>query len=261
MKTQTDALTRSPVRSRSGLRFGWAPVALTCIFATAACETSDVGQLCEDAPPTAIGDEPVGGEEPLVEMVRVRRDQACESFQCLQHNGLPAYCTEECKFIEAESTPACTTDGDCSGEAKCAQDGKCRLDDCPTGFACQTVQETGPLAEHQFCVRRTCQNNLDCGNLGVLECVEHACYDKCLKQGPNETCEVHAVVCDESKDFFGNGEVECSCANNAENFACGDDQLRCALPESVHVWPENSVVRQRFCLARDRVKQEPIPTE
>ncbi len=171
-----------------------------------ACEEDDLGQPC-GTEPTAVED-PIGGEVPVVEVVRVQRDGECDSFQCLSHRGLTPYCTRECELEAPAAEPkSCTTDADCTGgefgsgqsghciegTCECEEDaecrsplhcagGHCRDDDCPAGYWCKTVQEVGPLTGNRYCVfSDTCTRNADCEAFGVMECRRLGCFDACLR--------------------------------------------------------------------------------
>lgn len=219
----------------------------------ASCQVDDTGKACTPTEVTEIGDEPVGGETPLVEVVRVQRDGACESFKCLRHMGLDPYCTRECTFIETPETPPCNNDADCDEPAKCAQDGVCRADNCADGFACRTIQQTGPEAGRFYCTRRTCDENIDCGNLGVINCVQQACYDSCLNDDTTVSCGIHALTCEPTTSFFST--VECFCANDGVSVEqCPDAQLQCKLPDDFDFWPEASVTRRGVCIAAQPVE-------
>ncbi len=218
------------------------------------CESDDVGQPCADEEATSIGDTPISGEQPWVEVVRMQRDGACESFKCLRHEGLSPYCTRECEFIEGEEGGGeCTTDDDCSGDTNCADEGICRLDDCPAGFKCAGIQTVGPLAEDVYCVRRIdCEENLDCRSLGTIGCVEHACYDRCLALASSETCDFHEKVCEPVDEFLAH--IECSCANPTLDFTeCTDESVLCKATNSpTDPWdPGSAFERLGVCLLEE----------
>ncbi len=197
----------------------------------AACEKHDLGKSCGTEP--AAVSEPIGGEVPVIEIVRIERDGECESFQCLSHRGLPPYCTRPC-VLAAPPTPqkSCSVDQDCTGgdfargrtghcvDGKCVcqaneecdfplscGDGRCRDDDCPSGFTCAAVQEVGPLAGKRFCVLRTgCERNADCEEFGVMACRRQLCFDACLRD--YHRCRVTAKNrCDELDCFAGCARV------------------------------------------------------
>jgi hypothetical protein len=222
------------------------------VLTSAACESEDIGKACDDGAPGSVGEEPIGGERPLVEVVRISRDGACESFQCLRHQGLDPYCTRECEILPTETETPCATDDECAGEATCAEDGICREDDCPTGFACRHVQEAGPLRDLTFCVRRVrCEQSVDCGALGEIDCIEHACYDGCDKLTELEDCDFHQLVC-EPLDTFTD-EVVCDCEGGEPDLSCADAQLRCSLPSSSVPW-ERPPTRIGVCLSKTSVQ-------
>jgi hypothetical protein len=175
-------------------------------LAVPACEKDDLGQPC-GTEPTSI-DDPIGGEVPTIEVVRVERDGECESFQCLTHLGLAPYCTRDCELeTPAVKQKSCTSDADCTGgefaagqsghciegKCECEEDvecesplqcagGRCRDDDCPEGYWCKTVQEVGPLANRRYCTfNNLCSRNADCEAFGVMECRQLGCFDACLR--------------------------------------------------------------------------------
>ena len=84
------------------------------LVAVNACEEGNLGDPC-GSPAQEIID-PIGGEVPTVEVVRMERDGACESFKCLTHRGLPPYCTDACSLDAPPNAQAsCTQDEECKG--------------------------------------------------------------------------------------------------------------------------------------------------
>ena len=215
----------------------FAPLALTIALLTVGCETDDVGKFC--SPQTAsIGQNPVGGENPSVEVVRIHRDENCLSFQCLEHLGLSPHCTRSCDW--SPNTGTCSADSDCPNQGKCIE-GFCNDDDCPPGFACETPLEVGELANQEVCVRRSgCTSNLDCEGLGAIDCVSLGCFDDCLL---DDTCEMHQLQC-EPLDSLG-----CTCADSGPS--CDDSLLSCAPEASQGVLPEGSISTRNVCIVRE----------
>lgn len=215
----------------------FALLALTIALLTVGCETDDVGKFC--SPQTAsIGQNPVGGENPAVEVVRIHRDENCQSFQCLEHLGLSPHCTRSCAWLA--NTAACTADAQCPNQGKCLE-GFCNEDDCPPGFACEAPLEAGELANQQVCVRRSdCNTNLDCEGLGAIDCVNLGCYDDCIL---NDACEMHQLRCEPIDS------LTCTCPDGSDN--CADSQLSCAPETSQSSLVEGSVSTRNVCIVRD----------
>lgn len=241
-----------------------APV-LALSMTVAGCESDDVGKACGTDANTPPPD-PIAGEEPVLEVVRMERDGTCETFQCLRHAGISPYCTRECEFENVGTRKSCTSDDDCTAPRYCS-DGECRDDDCPNGFWCRQVQETGPIAGQQFCVRRdSCEQNLDCEKIGELICVPRGCYDVCLTEGrtcetdedcPGSSsmfcdddicrCRYHELVC-EVED-----ELPCRCPGGEQStdLDCADEDLECAELTQTEQWAEGSVTRKGICEHKD----------
>ncbi|MBI5512057.1 MAG: hypothetical protein HY903_25140 [Deltaproteobacteria bacterium] len=204
--------------------------ALAVLLVTSACEKNDLGKPCGTAG-TPVPD-PVGGEVPVVEVVRLERDSTCESFQCLTHRGLPPYCTQSCTLDPApkaktcaaataasdcaadpfaggtnpaeciDGTCRCTADLQCKDPLHC-EDGACVDDDCPAGYWCKRPQEVGPLANQRYCVFKTgCRDNLQCEELGKMECDHLGCFDGCLRD--YYTCvKPESTKCDDLECYSG----------------------------------------------------------
>ena len=221
------------------------------MFGVVACESDDVGLACEDVGATPIGQEPVGGETPAVEDVRVTRDGTCESFMCIRHLGIAPYCSRECEIGTPQDPVAptpCERDNQCSGEAaNCAADGFCRPDDCPEGFVCRTLQPTGPLGGVNLCMRRSgCQTHSDCRNLGTIDCVSHGCYDNCLTLPSGEPCVSPDLLCEPMSALASH--TTCSCTDGSPDLNCSDALLECRPLDSAVPWEPNAVQRIGICL-------------
>ncbi len=191
----------------------FAALALAIAMLTAGCESDDVGKYC--SPTTgSLGLNPIGGENPTVEVARIHRDENCLSFQCLEHLGLSPHCTRSCSF--SANNTACTQNSDCPNQGICLQ-GQCNDDDCPAGFTCEAPIDAGEFAESLVCVRREgCESNLDCEGLGTIDCVELGCYDSCLA---DENCDMHQLQCEPLT------ELNCTCPDNASS--CEDEERTC----------------------------------
>lgn len=208
--------------------------------ALAACAVEDTGKLCNN-PNITFPNEPVTGEVPVVEVVGIARDTACETFQCIAHKGLAPYCSRQCTYNAAPANPtACQSDSECAAPKHCHQ-GVCNNDDCPPGFWCRNVQDVGPLASQLYCVRRDkCKQPSDCGAIGQVSCVVLGCYDVCLEtQG---TCAFHALTC-EPKTTLG-----CECPGGVPT--CADADLLCKPPTAPQSWPVGAVRQVGVCLPK-----------
>jgi hypothetical protein len=224
-------------RGRAILMKNWtcfAALALTIALMTMGCESDDVGNYCN--PETgSVGLNPVGGENPTVEVVRIHRDENCLSFQCLEHLGLSPHCTRSCNLIANEK--ACNQDSDCPNQGVCIEN-ICNDDDCPAGFACEAPIEVGEFANTQVCVRRTnCESNLDCEGLGSIDCVTLGCFDSCLA---NENCEMHQLQCEPLSD------LNCSCPDEASS--CEDAERTCSGETNLEA---GSVSTRNVCIVRE----------
>ena len=212
----------------------FAAFALTIALSILGCKTDDVGQPCT-AQTGSVGLNPIDGENPTVEMVRMHRDENCLSFRCLEHQGLPPHCTRSCTFT-ATDTP-CTTDSDCPNQGRCLEN-TCSDDDCPAGFDCEAPIDAGEFAENLFCIRRSnCESNLDCEGLGSIDCVTLGCFDTCLA---NESCEMHQLQCEPLKD------LSCSCPDNA--LTCNDSEQSCNGDIPLEA---GSLTTRNVCIVRD----------
>lgn len=212
----------------------FAALALTIALMTMGCESDDVGNYCN--PETAsVGLNPVGGENPTVEVARIHRDESCLSFQCLEHLGLSPHCTRPCN-LKANET-ACSQDSDCPNQGVCLQN-ICNDDDCPAGFACEAPINAGEFANARVCVRRSnCESNLDCEGLGSIDCVTLGCFDSCLA---NEDCEMHQLQCEPLTD------LNCSCPDDASS--CEDTERTCSGETNLEA---GSVTTRNVCIVRD----------
>ena len=206
-------------------------------------QKDDVGKVCGSAL-VGIGEDPIVGETPIQEVIRLERDKKCLSFQCLEHRGLPAYCTKECsEDVSAEGSSACITHQDCPAPQYCSA-GKCVSDGCGPGYWCQEIQEIGPLAGTSYCVRReNCTRNSDCGALGAVDCIAYGCFDECLA---NPECETHRYTC------LPKEELPCACLENTTTAtgACSDADYVCQSPTDGGIWPIGSVQQIGICTSR-----------
>ena len=158
-----------------------------------ACEESDLGEKC-GTPVGPLDAAIIEGEQPVDEIVRMQRDGACESFQCLTHKGLAPYCTESCTYEGSSSNKACAGDADCTKDGESCVDDVCKSDTCDPGFRCRQVQEVGPLADQRFCVRKFgCASNFDCDDLEKMECVQVGCVNADYLLPASE--EAHFLSC------------------------------------------------------------------
>lgn len=193
-------------------------LALAACLSLAACQSSDLGKPCSGTPIDACAN-PIDGETPVIEVVGVQRDEACQSFQCLSQKGFGPYCTQSC------------------GTAQ----------DCPDGFTCQQVQNVGPLANQKFCVFQTgCTHNSDCHNLGNVQCVNLGCVDECLcgscdssaSSCPSGTSPIHVLKC------YGLKTLGCTCPTLT---SCTDAELTCK-PDGVTLLPTSAVAQVNACV-------------
>jgi hypothetical protein len=224
--------------------------ALAASLALTACTTEDTGKLCDD-PNMSFPAEPVTGENTIIDVVNLYRNAKCETFQCLQHNGLHAYCTRSCTYNPVpKNAKACTNDGDCSSPLHC-NGNVCNDDDCPAGFWCRTVQDVGPLAGQQFCVRHdNCRSTVDCDDAASMTCSYVGCFDSCLRDPAH--CSYHAKACESiSKD------MACTCDGQAYNpnpagdpksVVCADQELTCQPPDAVQAFPAGAVTQKTVCM-------------
>ncbi|MEL6545233.1 MAG: hypothetical protein AAFQ82_11455, partial [Myxococcota bacterium] len=145
-----------------------------------ACDEEDIGEPCGDDSPETFA-APIDGEAPVSEVVRLQRDRACETFQCITHSGLNPYCTRSCTLDPQTTGDTCENDRDCDplfgdpNENKYCVNGSCIDDDCPAGFVCREFQDVGTIANDMYCVRQTCSTNVDCDDLGNVECRDLGC--------------------------------------------------------------------------------------
>ncbi|HET6347147.1 MAG TPA: hypothetical protein VFH51_19600 [Myxococcota bacterium] len=216
--------------------------AVAVAAALAACTTEDTGKLCGN-PNSAYPSEPVRGETATVTVASLYRDSKCETFQCLQHNGLDAYCTRSCTYNPVpKGAKACLTDGDCLSPLHC-NGGFCNDDDCPAGFWCRGVQDVGPLAGQQFCVRHdNCTSTFDCDDAGTMTCAPMGCFDICLLNPA--ACPYHAYTCRPQAD------LNCKCAGDPNKTDCQGADLECNPPEATQTFPAGAVQRVGVCMPK-----------
>ncbi len=214
-------------------------ITAACTLGLLACEEDDVGRECTpDQDPLLSGD-PVGGEDPVTEVVSVSRDQECEAFVCLTHAGLEPYCTRECSYDTPDRAKSCDSDADCKKPLHCFE-GLCQDDDCPKGFVCSGVQDVGPLAGKLYCVRNSCDESLDCEDVNKLSCKRYGCVDRRLYL--NDDSLPSQLVC------VARNTLECTCVNGGDD--CPDDQFICD-PADADEWPQGSVERIGYCVLKE----------
>lgn len=227
-----------PGRARSTVLF--AILGSAAALPLSACDEHDVGRPCTARTVDEVPAEPVGGEHPVGENVSVQRDGDCESFQCLVHRGYGPYCTRNCSYKESTKKGACATNGECKRPLHCFE-GACQDDDCPAGFECREVQETGPLAGQLFCVQKEgCTENYDCEALGDVECRTLACYDQTLRA--QEGVTEHLLTCIDETEL----RSFCFCPEYPTNMPLTCQYPTCD-PDTSDPWPENSVEVRRVC--------------
>ena len=207
-------------------------------------EKDDTGKACgESLTPQPAS--PVPGETTINEVVILQRDTQCLALHCLEHQGLPAYCTKECNVAPSNSgSPNCQSSEECAPTAYC-KDHRCVEDNCAPGFWCQKVQSVGPISTQSFCVRKTdCRTNSDCGELGSVDCIQYGCLDECLL---NPECTSHQLLC------IPQPELPCVCKEGGASLtgACADEDLICKTPNASENWPVSSVIQQGICTPRE----------
>ena len=212
---------------------------------TACIEKDNTGIACGEPLGTQPSD-PIPGETPIVEIVRIQRDANCLSFQCLEHAGLPAYCTRNCNHLDTSNSISCTDPSQCPTSSYCHL-GKCVNDDCPAGYWCQEVQREGPLAGQNFCVRRSnCLLNSDCEALGQMNCIQYGCFDQCLL---DTSCEFHKLMCAPKTEL----PCQCRVASVDDSGHCADWDLICQSEGALDPWPQSSVYQAGICTAKQEI--------
>jgi hypothetical protein len=104
----------------------------------AACEPNDLGHPCP--PPDGTTDMTEDASPDDTEKTfpaTVRKDGKCESFECVSTQARNNYCSKLCA----------------------------NNDDCPDGFACETLQPVGPLSQTRYCLlQKVCRKDVaaDC---------------------------------------------------------------------------------------------------
>jgi hypothetical protein len=223
---------------------------IASLAVVAACEESDVGEKC-GTPVGPLDAEIIEGEQPVDEIVRMQRDGACESFQCLTHKGLAPYCTETCTYEGSSSNKTCAGDGDCTKDGESCVDNQCKSDSCDPGFQCRQVQEVGPLADQRFCVRKIgCASNFDCDDLDKMECAQLGCLDSDFLLPSSE--DVHFLSC-QPRD-----ELPCICNGQTDkNVVCADGELICD-PGTGNPWPTSTVAQVGVCVGKEQTAVTPV---
>lgn len=215
-----------------------------CVSLSMGCiQKDDTGKVC-GTPLNRLANSPIIGENPIQETIRLQRDKECLSFHCLEHRGLPSYCTRECSQTKsAESLSPCSSNEDCPRTNYCSS-GECISDDCSAGYRCQQIQQTGPLQDRTFCVRQeSCSVNSDCDALGSVDCVAYGCFNECLL---NPDCLGNQYIC------LPKAELPCACREEAIDEAgnCSDADFVCESGETSTIWPIGSVSQQGICTTR-----------
>lgn len=233
-------------------------IASIALIATACNEDRQLGGNCGTQTPPLEG-EIVEGETAVDEVVRVERDGVCESFQCLTEGGLAPYCSELCSYDSESSNDTCNTDADCRFQDEHCIDHQCKEDDCPEGFICDTVQETGPLASTRYCQRqRGCVTNFDCGDVSNVRCVTIACLDACLlSSGDRDDCDSHYLHCQPRTEL-----PFCLCPGEQEpsnGVTCDASVLVCD-PSEGDPFPAGSVTLRGICVGNDQVVGNQVAT-
>ena len=228
-----------------------------CSILLFACDTTDVGELCDlDHDTIAFAANPILGETPEVEINRVHRDSGCETLKCLTHGGLHPYCTRPCAFGRAGK--ACTTTADCGGEKYCFA-GSCIDDDCPKGFWCRAALTDDTLSENLYCQRKeACDSNFDCEDLGRLACRDLGCFDACCRTPDGDcsipqasddanACTFHRLVCEPWENLVCD-----QCAVTVEDIGdCPPESIICHPPESRNDWEAGTAARHGVCIQKD----------
>lgn len=227
------------------------------VFLASACNKDvQLGGSCgtEEAP---LAGELVEGETAVDELVRLQRDGVCTSFQCLTEGGLAPYCTEQCSYTDSTNND-CLTDSDCTVQEEHCIDKQCKADDCPDGFVCDTVQETGPLANTRYCLRqRGCVTNFDCGDVSNVRCETVACLDACLlMSGDRSSCTTHYLHCQPREDI-----PYCLCPGETEptSATCESNRVTCTPPDG-DAFPSGSVTLTGMCVGIDQTAGNTLVT-
>ncbi|MEM6531894.1 MAG: hypothetical protein AAF654_04690 [Myxococcota bacterium] len=233
------------------------------LCAATGCNEEDIGEVCgqESAP---VAPEPIDGESPVSEVVRLERDRACETFQCITHSGLNPYCTRTCELDTSTNTgEACENDQDCDpvfgdpmANTLCVNN-VCIDDDCPNGFACRELQTVGTLAGERFCVRQIgCENNFDCGDVQSLECRRLGCIDSCFldQASLNQDTLAGTVSCPAEADNVLTCEpfdsLPCQCLGGGDS--CEDAGLVCQPSSFTVPFPTGIVAQRGVCFGIDQ---------
>ena len=124
----------------------WAtPAALAAFLALSACHLHDLGTECalDRQPFDNKQTEWVVGEVPIITEEQIIQDGTCETFICLNHDGIPPYCSRHC----SDNQP------------------------CPDAFECKQVQGLGPRSNDTYCVYAVCETDADCRDIKTYACV------------------------------------------------------------------------------------------
>lgn len=143
-------------------------LAATALLALVACNSEDTGTRCgvEYDKWSSSAGEVIVGEEPIITDEQIMQDGVCETFVCLNHYGIPPYCSRTCDDDQNE---------------------------CPDGFTCAAVQDLGAHAGDRYCVFSTCEKDSDCLDVKKYACTtfastsadEEATFKRCQPRSDN----------------------------------------------------------------------------
>lgn len=160
-------------------------VGFTAMSLLASCYESDLGNTCGTAATPAPTD-PIDGEAPHQEVVRLERDVQCQSMQCIRQQGAAPYCTQSCtRHAPDPLALVCTRDSDCLSTTLQCHAGKCVSDDCPKDYWCRELQGMGIFADTSLCVQRTdCHSKTICTLQDTFSCLDLGCGVDCFATCP-----------------------------------------------------------------------------